>query len=458
MIPSFPLQKFKEIVQVLVPPERVVLPVGEIAAALEAYQATTQRVAELEERRDVLLESNTREVVRRREAEARADAERAANVEKAERLGRALAEIERLKNRCSSEETWVNCDGLYVDGSHPDTPHPPIGTKRGERCPACAALDELDVSRTNLKDALSCGSLRWKRAVAAEDEVERLRSENASALKELEAARTERDAEAMRRDRAEDSLDAALTRAEKLDEENESLREILTDVAGDLVTARLTIEERTAILMVHQEACLCGCPPSSHETYEEGWACEDEGHTCVPVCPAALAVVNEIRTSAEEQGRELLAVQRALTEAGVPEQLPPFKVPLAPAIYRVWFLRETVAMAQRLMAADYRLGRLAREINAWATATFPGTNERSKAEHLRREAAELAAKPTDTEEMADVFILLANLTGYLGVDLAAAVEAKMAKNRKRKWGAPDAQGVVEHVRDFDPEVPEEAGS
>lgn len=344
MSPTFPVQKFREIVQVLVPPERVVLPVGEIAAALEAYEATAFRVSELEERRDVLLETNTREVQRRREAEARADAERAANIEKAERLGRALAEVERLRNRCSAEEFWVNCDGMYTDGSFPNTPHPPIGTKRRERCPACAALQELDSTKASLTAALSSESLKWRRAVAAEDEVSRLRDESSAAL-----------------------------------------------------------------------------------------------------------------ARAEQQGKEILAVQRALTEAGVPEQLPPFQVPLAPAIYRVWFLRETVAVAQRLMASDYRLGRLAREIDEWAKATFPGTNERSKAEHLRREAEELAANPTDVEEMADVFILLANLTGYLGIDLAVAVEAKMAKNRKRKWGAPDAQGVVEHVRDFDPEVPEEAG-
>lgn len=93
------------------------------------------------------------------------------------------------------------------------------------------------------------------------------------------------------------------------------------------------------------------------------------------------------------------------------------------------------------------LDALAIEINEWAAVTFPVRTAASVAEHLRREAHELAEAPLDPEEMADVFILLANLWKFTGVDLPCAVAAKLAKNRARKWGKPDAQGVVEHVRE-----------
>lgn len=79
----------------------------------------------------------------------------------------------------------------------------------------------------------------------------------------------------------------------------------------------------------------------------------------------------------------------------------------------------------------------------FANATFTTASPHSKAEHLRREAVELADAPHDTEEMADVFLLLAHLSD--GHDLAGAVSRKLAKNRARKWGQPDADGVVEHL-------------
>lgn len=112
-----------------------------------------------------------------------------------------------------------------------------------------------------------------------------------------------------------------------------------------------------------------------------------------------------------------------------------------------------LAVALRaLLAAEPEAGAggldaLAIEINEWAAVTFPVRTAASVAEHLRREAHELAEAPLDPEEMADVFILLANLWKFTGVDLPCAVAAKLAKNRARKWGKPDAQGVVEHVRE-----------
>ncbi len=83
----------------------------------------------------------------------------------------------------------------------------------------------------------------------------------------------------------------------------------------------------------------------------------------------------------------------------------------------------------------------------WSNDTFPTASARSKAAHLLREATELAENPTDGEEMADVMMLLAHLAAGEGIDLAEEVHKKLAKNQLRKWGVPDGEGVVEHIRE-----------
>ena len=86
-----------------------------------------------------------------------------------------------------------------------------------------------------------------------------------------------------------------------------------------------------------------------------------------------------------------------------------------------------------------------RETMTWADTTFPAATVESASEHMRREAMELWTSPRDPEEMADVVMLVAHLAHMQGIDLAAAIAGKLEKNRHRKWGKPDSQGVVEHV-------------
>lgn len=69
--------------------------------------------------------------------------------------------------------------------------------------------------------------------------------------------------------------------------------------------------------------------------------------------------------------------------------------------------------------------------------------------HLQREVAEVLAAPRDLEEYADLGFLLFDAldrAGFTVEDWCYAMEFKLAKNRARKWGTPDAEGVVEHVR------------
>lgn len=89
------------------------------------------------------------------------------------------------------------------------------------------------------------------------------------------------------------------------------------------------------------------------------------------------------------------------------------------------------------------LDTLRAEINAWQRDTFIHRTPHSIATHLLREATELHQRPDALDEAADVFMLLVGLTD--GRDLVGAVREKLERNRRRSWGKPDADGVVEHI-------------
>ena len=84
------------------------------------------------------------------------------------------------------------------------------------------------------------------------------------------------------------------------------------------------------------------------------------------------------------------------------------------------------------------------EVGTWARSTFPLATKESWVAHLRKEVAELA-ESHDPQEAADCLILLLGHAHINGYDLLLEAQAKMEINRRRKWGEPDAEGVVEHV-------------
>lgn len=72
------------------------------------------------------------------------------------------------------------------------------------------------------------------------------------------------------------------------------------------------------------------------------------------------------------------------------------------------------------------------------------------AAHLVKEAHELQDHPHDIMEMADVFNLLMDTcrrAGYTPDQLLDAVDRKLDILPTRKWGKPDANGVIEHIRE-----------
>lgn len=95
-----------------------------------------------------------------------------------------------------------------------------------------------------------------------------------------------------------------------------------------------------------------------------------------------------------------------------------------------------------------------KEITKWQSETFPDATDLSKLHHLKDEVDELIE---DVEcnnlarrlEFADCILLIfgsASANGMSYEDICNAVDEKMEINKARKWGKPDKNGVVNHVK------------
>lgn len=94
--------------------------------------------------------------------------------------------------------------------------------------------------------------------------------------------------------------------------------------------------------------------------------------------------------------------------------------------------------------------RLQNKIHRWRVKTF-GANQTISGidNHLVKEFKEFQEAKTaenQAEEMADILILLMGRADLMGIDLMAEAEKKLIINRRRTWGTPDGQGVIEHIR------------
>lgn len=102
------------------------------------------------------------------------------------------------------------------------------------------------------------------------------------------------------------------------------------------------------------------------------------------------------------------------------------------------------------------------EINHFQVTTFPKSDAMSKLVHLSKEVVELfeeLAKGDERRydnkdkiemEYADCFLLLFGSAGAHGLnaeDIARIIREKLEINRNRKWGKPDEDGVVLHIKE-----------
>ena len=81
--------------------------------------------------------------------------------------------------------------------------------------------------------------------------------------------------------------------------------------------------------------------------------------------------------------------------------------------------------------------------------TFKNSNCNSVVAHIKKEIEEVQANPYDLMEWIDIIIL--SLDGYwrAGGDpfsFMDLMERKLEINKNRKWGVPDKDGVVEHLK------------
>jgi hypothetical protein len=94
-------------------------------------------------------------------------------------------------------------------------------------------------------------------------------------------------------------------------------------------------------------------------------------------------------------------------------------------------------------------------ISEWQNNTFGQATAISKTNHLIEEVLELRTDlvnndPNKRMEFADCFILLfgaAASDGMSYTDICQAIDEKMQINYSRKWGKPNADGVVNHVKE-----------
>lgn len=95
------------------------------------------------------------------------------------------------------------------------------------------------------------------------------------------------------------------------------------------------------------------------------------------------------------------------------------------------------------------------EIVKWQKETFGKSTSLSKIAHLAEELGELVAdikdnKPERRLEFADCFFLLFGAAADDGMsysDICNAIEEKFTVNKSRKWGKPNENGVVNHIKD-----------
>lgn len=103
-------------------------------------------------------------------------------------------------------------------------------------------------------------------------------------------------------------------------------------------------------------------------------------------------------------------------------------------------------------------------ISTWQDQTFDKATIESIKSHLAEEVLELVGEEifkkallkheknnkidedNDNEESADIVLLLNHLAHKSGFNLLDETLNKFEKNKKRKWGKPDENGVVNHVK------------
>lgn len=109
----------------------------------------------------------------------------------------------------------------------------------------------------------------------------------------------------------------------------------------------------------------------------------------------------------------------------------------------------------RSVSISYHLQKEAKELTE-ALEKYISKVDALKEDIVNNEVYELEAEElieleeNCIKEAADCFMLLLDSMAHINCSawtLVCATEIKLEENKKRKWGKPDINGVVEHIRD-----------
>ena len=93
--------------------------------------------------------------------------------------------------------------------------------------------------------------------------------------------------------------------------------------------------------------------------------------------------------------------------------------------------------------ADIR--QLQDRITRWADVNFPNRTTADILLKLYEEVGEYARTPKSALELGDVMILLLDVAARNGIDVHAAIEAKMEINENRNWAVDPNTRIMRHV-------------
>jgi hypothetical protein len=110
------------------------------------------------------------------------------------------------------------------------------------------------------------------------------------------------------------------------------------------------------------------------------------------------------------------------------------------------------------------------QVTTWTGVVFPNATQESRLNHLKAEFRELQNEIIDIDfarkcgwdeafisrrraeignELADMFLLMLGLAQGENISLGECIVTKFLINQNRKWGEPNAEGFVEHIKDED---------
>ena len=93
--------------------------------------------------------------------------------------------------------------------------------------------------------------------------------------------------------------------------------------------------------------------------------------------------------------------------------------------------------------ADIR--QLQDRITRWADINFPNRTTADILLKLYEEVGEYARTPKSALELGDVMILLLDVAARNGIDVHAAIEAKMEINENRAWAVDPNTRIMRHI-------------